>query len=226
MKTFKTGATLDSPSAIAPRFDAKGVAAPPAAFDFDDGRPGIQTSEFLNDQYGDCVLAARAHHTLRLRYDPNQHISDDEVLRQYFLEARCKKILRWWKCSGISVESSLQAWRDSGWTAATIPNRKIASYAVVDYTNEDNLKAALYTMSGVQFTLSLPEGLSSQDACGPNHPWDRTDLKRGSGHAILLHGYDAYGAIGVTWGVKQWMSWAFINKYGTGAFVVTPDAST
>ncbi|MBI3877728.1 MAG: hypothetical protein HY300_17510, partial [Verrucomicrobia bacterium] len=37
----------------------------PAAYDFDVKHPGIPTPMFANDAHGDCVIAARAHLTLR-----------------------------------------------------------------------------------------------------------------------------------------------------------------
>ena len=41
------------------------VKVPNESYDFDLKHPGIPTPMFANDEYGDCVIAGRAHQTLR-----------------------------------------------------------------------------------------------------------------------------------------------------------------
>jgi hypothetical protein len=44
---------------------------------------------FANDQYGDCVMAGRAHQTLRFELAEQKKviaISDEDVTREYFQE--------------------------------------------------------------------------------------------------------------------------------------------
>src|SRR2546429_9878615 len=61
----------------------------PAQYDFDLAHPGIPMPMFGNDVYGDCVIAARAHLTLRFE-DIEQGsvlmITDKTVLKEYFKE--------------------------------------------------------------------------------------------------------------------------------------------
>jgi hypothetical protein len=55
--------------------------APPAVYDLDALIPEIKTPICLNDHLDDCVIAARAHHTLRLAYvtgAPILNITDNE----------------------------------------------------------------------------------------------------------------------------------------------------
>src|SRR5881397_2060435 len=61
----------------------------PPAYDFDLEHPGTPTPMFLNDTYGDCVIAGRAHQTLRfesLEQGKRLTIADREVLEEYFKE--------------------------------------------------------------------------------------------------------------------------------------------
>jgi hypothetical protein len=44
------------------------LTSPPPAHNVDDKEPGIILQMYLNDQLDDCVMAARAHHTVRLAY--------------------------------------------------------------------------------------------------------------------------------------------------------------
>ena len=68
---------------------------PPPSYDFDATHPGIPTPMFANDHLGDCVIAGRAHQTLRFE-DVEQKkvisISDDDVTKEYFSESGGKDL--------------------------------------------------------------------------------------------------------------------------------------
>src|SRR5437899_12561652 len=67
------------------------LAAPalPPSYDFDLSHAGIPTPMFGNDVHGDCVIAGRAHQTLRFE-DIEQGsvlmIRDQDVVDEYFQE--------------------------------------------------------------------------------------------------------------------------------------------
>lgn len=55
-------------------------------FDVDVAKSAIPTPEFLNTTLGDCVIAARAHATLRFEHSRSAkilNIKDSQVLREY-----------------------------------------------------------------------------------------------------------------------------------------------
>src|SRR5207248_1651934 len=83
----------------------------PDKYDFDISHPGIPTPMFGNDVHGDCVIAGRAHQTLRFE-DIEQGsvlmISDKDVLKEYFKQTGGPD-------SGLVVLDSLNQWRRSGW---------------------------------------------------------------------------------------------------------------
>src|SRR5690242_14337503 len=64
------------------------IAVPPK-YDFDEQHPGVATPMFANDQCGDCVMAGRAHQTLRFELIEQKKvitIADGDVMREYFRE--------------------------------------------------------------------------------------------------------------------------------------------
>ncbi len=86
----------------------------PAEYDFDVTHNGIPTPMFGNDQYGDCVMAGRAHQTLRFETAEQGvliSITDKDVLREYLKETGGED-------SGLVVLDSLKLWRKRGWSAA------------------------------------------------------------------------------------------------------------
>src|SRR6266545_1991492 len=67
----------------------KAPVALPKEYDFDLKHPGIPTPMFANDDYGDCVIAGRAHQTLRfelIEQGSVMMIPDAQVLKEYFKE--------------------------------------------------------------------------------------------------------------------------------------------
>ncbi len=83
----------------------------PDNYDFDVAHSGIPTPMFGNDVHGDCVIAGRAHQTLRFE-DIEQGsvlmIEDKDVLKEYFKETGGPD-------GGLVVLDSLNEWRHNGW---------------------------------------------------------------------------------------------------------------
>ena len=89
--TFKLGKAPAKRDRRTLKFAAllKGRVALPKQYDFDQQHPGIPTPMFANDQYGDCVMAGRAHQTLRFELAEQKQviaIIDQDVTREYFQE--------------------------------------------------------------------------------------------------------------------------------------------
>ena len=62
------------------------LSSPPTTYDFDEVHPGITIEMYKNDVLDDCVIAARAHHTIRLIYVPGASvltISDEDITFEY-----------------------------------------------------------------------------------------------------------------------------------------------
>jgi hypothetical protein len=190
----------------------------PASYDFDTKHPGIPTPMFGNDDKGDCVMAGRAHQTLRFE-DIEQGsvlmITDKDVLNEYFKETGGAD-------SGLVVLDSLNEWRQTGWKVGK-KNYKIQAYAEINPKSRSEVKQAIFADVGVGLGLQLP--LSAQKQIQTGQPWTVTsgpDSKVGSwgGHYVYVPGYTSKGPVCVTWGRKQQIAWSWLTKYCDEAYAI------
>ena len=218
---FKLGKAAAKKDAGNLKFATLLRAAPPAipdTYDFDQTHSGIPTPMFANDVLGDCVIAGRAHQTLRFE-DIEQgaviSITDDEVRKQYFKETGGAD-------TGLVVLDSLKLWRQKGWKAAKKPY-KIKAFAEVNPLSSQQMREAIFADVGVGLGVQLPTSAQAQITTG--QPWDLTDgpdSAPGSwgGHYVYVPGYTPQGPVCVTWGRKQQMTWAWLDKYCDEAYAV------
>ncbi|MDA8114265.1 MAG: hypothetical protein M0Z43_06015 [Acidithiobacillus sp.] len=188
----------------------------PESYDFDAGK-NIPTPMFANDVYGDCVIAGRAHMTLRLEYTEQGRIiglHDGDVIREYDHESGGVD-------GGLVMIESLNAWR-RGWKAAG-GHYNIHAYAAMNPQEVNEVKAAIALLSGAYVGLALP--LSAQEEISGGQPWTDTSDDPGSwgGHCVYIPAYDPDGLTCVTWGRKQRMTWEFFAAYCDEAFAVCDD---
>jgi hypothetical protein len=190
----------------------------PAEYDFDVAHHGIPTPMFGNDEYGDCVIAGRAHQTLRFEkaeQDKLIKIGDNDVLREYFKQTGGAD-------SGLVVLDSLKEWRSKGWLAAK-RRYKIKAFAQINQVRRAEIKRAVFMDIGVGLGLSLPDAALTQFYAGK--PWAVTGGKAGkpnpdNGHYVYVPGYTKSGPVCVTWGRKQQMTWPFLAKYCDEAYAI------
>ena len=196
----------------------------PSKYDFDATHPGIPTPMFANDTLGDCVIAGRAHQTLRFE-DIEQGsvlmIKDSDVTKEYFKETGGPD-------SGLVVLDSLKRWQSTGWKVGT-RSYKIRAFASIEFKKHQQVRQAIYSDVGVGLGVQLPTAAQAQIQTG--QPWSVTtgpDAKPGSwgGHYIFVPGYTAMGPVCVTWGRKQQMTWDWLNKYCDEAYAIFDAANT
>jgi hypothetical protein len=178
---------------------------PPAAYDADPRRfPGRM---FANDTYGDCVIAGRAHQTLRFEWRETgklPRIYDRDVLREYLAETGGGD-------DGLVVLDSLNLWRRQGWRAG---GRVYTIQAFAELARSPlEVKRAMCLDLGVGLGLWLPTTAAAEFKAG--RPWTDTSGRPGGwgGHYAYAVAYDAAGVTCMTWGQRQAMSWAFFAKY-------------
>jgi len=218
-KVFKLGKAAAKKDKRNLKFAAILKAAPlPPAYDFDTTHPGIPTPVFANDDFGDCVIAGRAHQTLRFE-DIEQGsvlmITDKEVLKEYFKETGGPD-------SGLVVLDSLTLWRQKGWKVGK-RTYKIQAFAEVDFSNHSQVRQAIFADVGVGLGVQLPTAAQQQIQTG--QPWDVTTGPGSSpgswgGHYVYVPGYTPKGPVCVTWGRKQQMTWAWVDKYCDEAYAI------
>ena len=196
----------------------KAPPALPTEYDFDVAHHGIPTPMFGNDEYGDCVIAGRAHQTLRFeKAEQNKlvKISANDVLHEYFNQTGGAD-------SGLVVLDSLKEWRSKGWLAAK-RRYKIKAFAQINQARRVEIKRAVYMDIGVGLGLSLPDAALTQFYAGK--PWAVNGGKAGkpnpnNGHYVYVPGYTKSGPVCVTWGRKQQMTWPFLAKYCDEAYAI------
>lgn len=190
----------------------------PPEYDFDTVHIGVPTPVFANDRFGDCVIAGRAHQTLRFEL-VEQHqviaITDREVINEYFTETGGPD-------TGLIVLDSLKRWRKKGWIAAG-DRYYIMAFAEIDRTMPSEVRRTVFTDLGVGLGLSLP--VTAQAEFEAAKPWETTagpGSTPGSwgGHYVYVTGYTVLGPTCVTWGRKQRMSWKFFGKYCDEAYAI------
>lgn len=190
----------------------------PAQYDFDVVHPGVPLPMFANDHLGDCVMAGRAHQTLRFEFS-EQHaiipINDQDVASEYFRETGGID-------SGLDALHSLKHWRVDGWVAA---GRRyyIKAFAEIDLHHRTEIQQAIYSDIGAGLGLRLP--ISAHAQILNQQPWEvvkgSTSTKDSwGGHYVYVCGYDRTGLTCVTWARRQHMSWAFFDKYCDEAYAI------
>lgn len=199
---------------------------PPASYSYDAEKAAagtvIPTPMFANDRYGDCVIASRAHHTLRLELNEQAAlipITDADVVNEYLSESGGVD-------SGLVALYSMRAWR-KGWAAAGRAY-KIHSFLEVQPQNHDLVKEATIVGTGLQWGIRLP--LSAADQLNTPGPWDVVAGPRGQvgswgGHMVTGCEYDAEGVTVVTWGKKKKMTWRFIDAYVDECYLIIDDVN-
>jgi hypothetical protein len=190
----------------------------PRIYDFDTKHPGIPTPMFANDVKGDCVIAGRAHQTLRfenIEQGSVLMISDQDVLAEYFKETGGPDV-------GLVVLDSLKLWREKGWKVGR-RNYKIMAFAEVNFANHNQVRTAIFSDVGVGIGIALPNDAKAQIHTG--QIWDVTKGPGSTpggwgGHYVYVPGYTPVGPVCVTWGKKQQMTWAWFDKYCDEAYAI------
>jgi hypothetical protein len=188
----------------------------PAEYDFDARYVAVPTPMFANDAHGDCVIAGRAHQTLRFEYLEQQRviaIRDADVLREWRRENGGTE-------DGLVVLDSLKAWRARGWTVGAETYR-IDAFAEVERTRPLDVRRAIVMQVGIGLGLTLPYDAITQFSSG--RTWDVTKGPGGepdpfAGHFVFCPGYTRKGPVCVTWGRRQAMTWAFFERYCDEAY--------
>jgi hypothetical protein len=222
------------------------VAPWPAPDDFDHHYLlDIKPDMYGNDARQDCVIAARAHHTIRLVWAKSSSsvgITPNDVQIQYESENRQQNGGTFID-NGLDLKASLDEWQNAGWPYGgdLHTEHKITLHSpaygvqggqlpVVDSVSDlspQQLQVGICSNSGAQVNVILPPGVlpTDDDTFGPTHIWNDVSDSLGQQHVVLLIGYDANtppNFLGISWGQKQWITWAFLQKRSFGVFFVQP----
>lgn len=211
----------------------------PEQYDHDKRRAPFPISPLGNDQWGNCVIVGRANQTLRAerierRNTPN--ILTSHVVEEYKRE--CERQFGRAPQSpgdpydgGLYVHEAIKDWRGEGWMV--LPTRRsrrarqqsVAAYGELEPTDRAQLRAAIFTLHGIQMGIWLPATAGQQWRSGQAWdvvPGDSPDTRPGSwgGHLVYAKAYDSGGIYCLTWGREVYMTNAFVEKYCDEAWAV------
>lgn len=180
----------------------------PTEWSFDKSNPGIPLHMYGNDQYGDCVMAARANQEVRFELTETKKlltITEKEVVNEYFRESGGVD-------SGLVMSDSLKAWHTLGWTAGG-KRLYIDGYTGINPKSRDEIMQAAYAKIGVPIGLALPQ--SAMDQFDAGKPWTLVKGPSGEpgslgGHCVLVDGWDKKYVLLMTWQRIIQATWEFL----------------
>ena len=117
---------------------------------------------------------------------------------------------------GASLLAVMRRWRKVG-----VGIHKAKAFMAVDWTNANQVKAAIHLFGGIHVGLALPDAtLNLFDT--PEVVWDVNGPPNpANGHAVPILGYDANGNFRFpSWGAMYAMTTAFLQTYCEEAYVV------
>jgi hypothetical protein len=163
---------------------------------------------FANDQYGDCVMAARAHQTRRfedLEQSQLLNITEQEVIDEYMRETGGQD-------SGLVMSRSFKAWKNRGWQAAGRSYR-IYAYSRLRVGWVSQIHQGMAADLGIQIGFTVTQEAMDQFDAG--QPWELTtnQSQELGGHCVYCVAYEPGWITVVTWGKRQKMSEEFFRKY-------------
>lgn len=170
---------------------------PPATADYSARAMDALKRMYLNDRLGDCVIAGKYHLIgLWTGNDAGAPVqgTDKEVNATY-------RVFSPWGDRGCNIAQVLDYFQQTGLVAGG-KTYKIDGYISVDWTNADEVKAAIYLFGGVTIGMNLPGAYESTDV------WDVTRSRIVGGHDVEGVGYDADHVFISTWGKIVRMTWA------------------
>lgn len=227
LKLGKLPATVDKRTIELPDiFKRRELPPVPDIFDVDQTLGlALPMPMFANDKWGDCVIASRAHLTLRFEgFEQKKvlRITDEEVLNEYWREQQpctLKRALSDRPDNGLNELESLKAWR-KGWKTGG-KGYNIYAFAGINWRAHLQIMASIYLLGGAMVGVALP--VSAQAQTGQSLVWDVDSSSQGEPgswglHAVTLKAYNTIGPIGVTWGALQQMSWSFVDRYFDEAY--------
>ncbi len=206
-RTVKLGRKAPRPGRAVLRFasyfDPSKVPVPPASVDYSaKAMPALQRM-YLNDTYGDCVIAGKGHAlgvwTGNEDGTPIQ-ATDQEIYATY--QSWCGP-----GDNGCVITDVLDRMKSQGFTASG-QAYKIDGYVAIDWTNKVEVQIALLIFGALTLGINLP---AAWDGSGP--VWDVTNSRIVGGHDVTAVGYDAQGVQISSWGKIYTITWAaFLSR--------------
>ena len=168
----------------------------------------------LNDILGDCTIAAIGHaiQVWKLNLGRNVNLAkitppDSAILATY--EEFCGYVDGDPSTDNGGAEIDvLNDWRKIG-----MAGDKLLAYADPNPNVQLHVQQAIYLFGGCYIGFNVPQSAMDQNAAG--QPWTVVADDGGilGGHAVFVPDYTPEGLWCITWGERQFMTWAFWDTY-------------
>lgn len=205
--------------------------AHPTSFDFDKNRAAFPNNLWGNDEWGDCVIAGRVNHLLRLERVETRStvpVTDQDAIDKY------KQLTGSVSPgdnndTGLVVLDALRDWRSNGWdlkssSRSALRKYRVEAFGELDVQDTEQQKSAIYVLHGAQFGYWLPRAAQQMTRDGA---WDYKgqtgpEWQPGSwgGHLVYSKQYNPSGFVVKTWGMNVLVTEAFHKKYCDEAWAV------
>jgi hypothetical protein len=214
MKLGRKAVKTDSRTLRLNRYLLDTLPAPPDAVDWTKGITDF--GMMLNDQLGDCTVAALGHAvqvwTANSRTEGT--VTDEVIESAYEAWDGYQPGNPATDNGGIALDTLNDFKRD------TLAGHVLTAFAAATVANTTEIKQAVNLFGGVYAGLQFPESAFDQDT------WDVVDDDGGGagGHCVYIAGYNSTGPLAISWGKLYQMTWAFWLRYFDESFaLLSPD---
>lgn len=170
---------------------------------------------YLNDQLGDCTIAACGHLIEEWSANAATEVSptNSDIIKAYSAVSGYDPSTGANDNGAVEIDV-LNYWRNTG-----VGGHQIAAYAACEPKNHSHIKAAVYLFGGCYIGLALPLSAQNQSIWSVTRGPDSAPGSWG-GHAVNICAYDAHFLTVVTWGALMKMSWSFLDRYCDESYAV------
>jgi hypothetical protein len=199
---------------------AAGATSPPVPSAVDRSSDVATWPVLLNDQIGDCTIAAVGHAAQLWMAASGQTVrtmTDAEALAAYEEVSGYVPGQQETDRGAIAVDVLTQ-WSGAGFRVGGAADM-LGGFCALKHDDEGEVRAGVAWLGVVYAGLELPLAARGMDV------WDvGTDLSGeyapGSwgGHAVPVVGYGPWGVVSVSWGQPKRITWAFWRAYASEAY--------
>lgn len=170
----------------------------------------------LNDDLGDCTIAAVGHGIQILTGAVGKMLTlpDSTILQGYEQWDGYDPNDPSTDQGGVMLDVQ-NKWRQEG-----LGGHKILAFGTPDPSNTDHIKRCIILFGGVNIGVQLPVSAQNQNV------WDVVSDDGGvwGGHDVWVPTFNPTGPVCITWGALKQMTWAFWNKYCDESYaIISPD---
>lgn len=201
--------------------------AAPESCDYRGKASKVLADDFMNDEIGDCVIAAGYHAVGVVTGNAGNlfHASAKQILTDYtaiggYMPGQPGTD------NGCDEQTALNYWTKRGFANGT----KLLGWLSVDATNREEVMTAMYLFENLMFGVELPDKWISPFPEKSGFVWgDVGNPDPSNGHAFVGTGYTRDGVIVNTWGLDGLVTWDAVAKYAVSRsfgelyVMLTPD---